>query len=99
MSTHYSNKVHIISELHINYNNFYTSGKRDGSGGWIWLATGQPFGYTSWGTGEPNNFEGHIEDSCVFVNKEYKPMGDRLRTIHWNDVVSTLKRKFICEFH
>src|SRR5262245_52280999 len=34
--------------------------------GWRWARTGEPFAYTNWAPGEPNNFRGWGENRIVF---------------------------------
>ncbi|KAK2191436.1 hypothetical protein NP493_53g13003 [Ridgeia piscesae] len=91
--------VYMTQELQNNYDHFFTSGRKDVSGAWIWLATAEPFGYTGWASGEPNNSKGN-EDACAFVNNDlYKPTGDKRRHVYWNDVPNIDRHGFICEFH
>jgi beta-lactamase regulating signal transducer with metallopeptidase domain len=46
--------------------------------GWTWV-TGEPFAYTRWDAGQPNNFNGSPEDRVHFGNQ-------RSRIPTWNDV-------------
>ncbi len=64
----------------------WIGGRRDAYGGWSWV-NGEPWGYTSWNEGEPNNFGGS-EDFLVV-----RPAG-------WNDatVDSSEVTGFICEW-
>ncbi|KAI0213037.1 hypothetical protein LSAT2_001967 [Lamellibrachia satsuma] len=89
--------VYMTQEIQYGYHHYFTSGRKDASGAWIWRATGQPFSYTGWGTGEPNNYNQH-EDACGFANNIlYK--GENRRSVYWNDIPSSDKHGFICEFH
>ena len=67
----------------------WTSGKVDSSGVWTWTATGQPFDYTDWIPGQPDNGYG-VEDVVDF----WKHGG----SIHWNDEGFSAKVCSICEF-
>ncbi|XP_033759064.1 perlucin-like protein [Pecten maximus] len=40
----------------------------DNEGRWVWVRTGQSFGFTNWASGEPSNSNG-VED-CVILNGE-----------------------------
>ncbi|KAI0218553.1 hypothetical protein LSAT2_029762 [Lamellibrachia satsuma] len=42
----------------------FTSGRRDSSGVWKWMATGRPFSYTYWMPGQPDN-HGGVEDAST----------------------------------
>ena len=69
---------------------FYTSGKRSG-GTWSWRSTGQPFRYTEWGPGEPND-HGSSEDVLgIFQSDQHGYL--------WNDISPAAKLCFICEFN
>ena len=67
----------------------WTSGKVDSSGVWTWTATGQPFDYTDWIPGQPDNGYG-VEDVVDF----WKHGG----SIHWNDEGFSAMVCSICEF-
>ena len=54
----------------------WTSGKVDSSGVWTWAATGEPFGYTDWIPGQPDN--GYGKEDVV----DFWKLGG---SIHWND--------------
>jgi hypothetical protein len=58
---------------------FQISGSSEPSGGWNWV-TGEPFQYTLWNTGEPNNKSGGTENRIAFrwIN--------RIGVAGWNDV-------------
>ena len=58
-------------------------GSSEPSGGWTWI-TGEPFTYTNWDLGQPNNYQGHgnqgkNENRIHFGNKP-------VRVPTWNDV-------------
>ncbi len=55
------------------------SGSPEPAGGWEWV-TGEPFTWTSWAAGEPNNLGGN-EDRLHFF---YNPAPTRMP--HWNDL-------------
>ncbi|KAI0240749.1 hypothetical protein LSAT2_008471 [Lamellibrachia satsuma] len=69
----------------------WTSGKKDPSGVWTWMATGQPFGYTYWMRGQPDN-SGGIEDTCNFWDRDRDIVG-----IYWNDESHLSKGCLLCE--
>jgi hypothetical protein len=53
----------------------------EATGDWAWV-TGEPFVYTQWSPGEPNNFGG-TEDFLTFYG-----LGANVRTGNWNDIGS-----------
>jgi beta-lactamase regulating signal transducer with metallopeptidase domain len=53
-------------------------GSEEPAGGWTWV-TGEPFTYTRWDAGQPNNFNGSPENRIHFGNQ-------RSRIPTWNDV-------------
>jgi hypothetical protein len=54
---------------------YYIGGTDEGSEGqWYWI-TGEPWGFASWGPGEPN---GGTNENCI----EYQPVG----VAQWNDI-------------
>ncbi len=53
-------------------------GSAEPDGGWTWI-TGEPFTYTRWDAGQPNNFNGSPENRVHFGNQ-------RSRIPTWNDV-------------
>jgi beta-lactamase regulating signal transducer with metallopeptidase domain/protocatechuate 3,4-dioxygenase beta subunit len=53
-------------------------GSAEPDGGWTWV-TGEPFTYTRWDAGQPNNFNGSPENRAHFGNQ-------RSRIPTWNDV-------------
>ncbi len=53
-------------------------GSAEPDGGWSWV-TGEPFTYTRWDAGQPNNFNGSPENRIHFGNQ-------RSRIPTWNDV-------------
>jgi hypothetical protein len=63
---------------------FQVPGSPEPNGGWSWM-TGEPFLYTNWAPGEPNNYRG-IEDSLMFSTPpgNSSPPYDFQPT--WNDV-------------
>jgi PEP-CTERM motif-containing protein/lectin-like protein len=46
---------------------FQPPGSPEPAGGWSWV-TGEPFGYTDWGSGEPNN-SGGVENHIALDNR------------------------------
>ncbi|KAI0222744.1 hypothetical protein LSAT2_025997 [Lamellibrachia satsuma] len=86
--------VYMTQEIQYRQDHFFTSGRKDASGVWIWRATGQPFTYTGWGTGEPNNYYQSGEDACGFANNILHK-GENRRSVHWNDTPSSHKQGFI----
>lgn len=69
-----------------NRNSYWMGGHRDESGNWNWI-TGEPFIYTNWNSGEPNN-AGSREN----VMEIRKSVGT------WNDVSEDSRYGFICEW-
>ncbi|KAK2189998.1 hypothetical protein NP493_89g02024 [Ridgeia piscesae] len=65
---------------------FHTSGRKDAKGFWNWMATGQPFHFTSWASGQPDN-TGHY---CYIWNR-YPGWNT------WDDYVDA-NRCFLCEY-
>ena len=58
---------------------FQPPGSTEPDGGWEWV-TGEPFSYTNWDLGEPNNAGGG-EDAIVFFNLNSQGL--------WNDIPGT----------
>ncbi|HET6462337.1 MAG TPA: FlgD immunoglobulin-like domain containing protein, partial [Candidatus Krumholzibacteria bacterium] len=48
---------------------------------WVWV-TGEPWSYTDWHSGEPNNFTGALEN---YLSYKCAPTAG-CRSIHWNDL-------------
>ena len=74
---------------------YQPSGSPEPAGGWTWV-TGEPFSYTNWHAGEPNNGGGlgYVEDNLVF----FGPM--TLKSPAWNDCRSDFNAKgYIVEFN
>lgn len=70
---------------------FQANASSEPGAGWQWAATAEPFSYTAWSPGEPNN-SGGSESRLVFFQLGGL-IGDR-----WNDVGEfSLIRGFICE--
>lgn len=61
-------------------------GSPEPAGGWQWDITNEPFAYTRWQPGEPNNFGGG-EDRTVFFG------GGTLIGDRWNDIGSGAQQK------
>jgi len=57
-------------------------------GQWEWASMAEPFGYSNWNPGEPND-SGHNED-CLMTWDRYINGG-------WNDVPCDRHYKYICE--
>lgn len=58
---------------------FQPEGSVEPAGGWQWLS-GEPFVYTNWGAGEPNNFRGW-DENAVEIYRTAELYGT------WNDLV------------
>ncbi|KAI0236456.1 hypothetical protein LSAT2_012997, partial [Lamellibrachia satsuma] len=69
---------------------FYTSGKRSG-GTWSWRSTRQPFRYTAWGPGEPNDHGSSEDVLAIFQSDQHGYI--------WNDISPAAKLCCICEFN
>ncbi|KAI0215424.1 hypothetical protein LSAT2_032526 [Lamellibrachia satsuma] len=67
----------------------FTSGRRDSSGVWKWVATGRPFSYTYWMTGQPDNYGG-VEDANTLWDRP--SVG-----LFWNDDSVARSRCSLCE--
>ena len=67
-------------------------GSSEPAGGWAWV-TGEPFVYTYWEMGQPNNYQGLNENRIHFGNK-------RARVQTWNDVIVDYEevRAYVVEF-
>ena len=85
-------KLRMLSELQHHCHVFYTSGRRDSTGAWVWGATGQPFTYTAWGPGQPDNYMDG-QDTCSI----YDWNGPN-RHLLWDDVDDDERVCFMCEF-
>ncbi len=60
--------------------------------GWKWAVTGEPFRYSNWAPGEPNNFRGWGENRIVFCGRGGLVGGQ------WNDVNENVRvRGYILE--
>jgi hypothetical protein len=70
---------------------FQPPGSPEPGGGWTWV-TGEPFSFTRWNGGEPNN-SGNTEHVMHFYNSSSQ------RASNWNDVTATVvTRAYIVEF-
>jgi DNA-binding beta-propeller fold protein YncE len=57
---------------------FQLPGSSEPAGGWTWI-TGEPFAYTNWTPGEPNDAGGGNENVLTTANWDHSPFGS------WND--------------
>jgi hypothetical protein len=62
---------------------YQLDGSSEPDGGWTWV-TGEAFGYTNWGDGEPNNSPVYNENSIQFAH-DFSATGKQ-----WNDVFGAL---------
>jgi len=70
---------------------YQIDGSFEPDGGWAWV-TGEPFDYTNWDLGQPNNYQGSNENRIHFGNK-------RTRVPTWNDVIDDFEeiRAYVVE--
>jgi hypothetical protein len=69
---------------------YQPDGSPEPGGGWKWI-TGEPFSYTNWGSGQPDNFAG--EDRLQFYGAR------KTKSSKWNDIARNFKaRGYIVEF-
>jgi hypothetical protein len=73
---------------------YQPTGSSEPSRGWTWV-TGEPFSYTNWWTGEPNNGgSADAEESLHFIG------GNALKSPDWNDAPHDFGAKgYIVEFN
>ena len=63
---------------------FQSTGSQEPAGGWKWV-TAEPFVYTNWASGEPNNtFGAGLTEDYLVVNWERLPSGS------WNDLPNSI---------
>ncbi len=62
-------------------NHYWIGAYRDG-GGFSWV-TGEPFSYTHWDKGDPNNVGGH--EDAVQILRLPSPLASGSQAMHWND--------------
>jgi len=72
---------------------FQPTGSPEPAGGWQWI-TGEPWAYTNWRPGEPNNF-GNIEDSVEMFSSGQNGKWNDLDN---SDLASHQSQGFIVEF-
>jgi len=72
---------------------FQPDGSPEPNGDWQWL-TGEPWGFTNWGPGEPNNFGGSEEDALSYFG-----WGGIIGS-QWNDRGKTIAMAYgyVCEW-
>ena len=63
---------------------FQAAGSAEPDGGWQWV-TGEPWAYTNWNNGEPNNLAGGLEDKLEFAGGTSAGAFSGM----WNDELTT----------
>ena len=84
-----SEEQSFIESINSNNRRLWIGGYRDDNYNWYWV-TGEPWGYTNWDDGEPNNSSNVISnEKCVAVWPKY-----------WNDLNNRSREQsgFICEW-
>lgn len=79
-----------IEDLNTQNDKLWIGASRDQDGNWIWV-TGEPWSYTNWGEGEPNNSSNVVaNENCVAVWPQ-----------SWNDLANDNlyeQKGYICEW-
>jgi hypothetical protein len=60
---------------------FQPAGSPEPGGNWQWVA-GEPWSYTNWASGHPDDFEGSTQNWLIF----YSGNGDMVREATWDDI-------------
>lgn len=83
-----SRKIDIFIKKNLLLGQFWTGGNDiDVEGQWRWVTSGNPFTFTDWGPGEPNDTGGNEDCMLLLSNTGYT----------WNDLPCSTNSLYICE--
>jgi hypothetical protein len=83
----------MISTWRVGWAATIRAGSPEPGGGWQWV-TGEPWGFTNWNAGKPNDLGGN--EDCLTIYTKYAAANEPPGT--WNDVPGDYRYVFVIEY-